>query len=58
MPAIHRYDLPEKWANETHIALAPAYTDVDTWEKVSLADAEAETAEEGETAEGETAEEE
>jgi hypothetical protein len=38
MPSTHRYDLKDKWANETHIGLAPAYTDADTWEKVQLAD--------------------
>lgn len=38
VPSTHRYDLPDKWANETHIGLAPAYTDVEEWEKIQLAD--------------------
>jgi hypothetical protein len=38
--------LKNKWANETHIAFAPAYTEVDTWEKIQLADDEAAAAEE------------
>jgi hypothetical protein len=38
MPTIHRYDLKNKWANETHIGLAPSYAGNDTWEKVQLAD--------------------
>ena len=37
LPHVHRYDLPQKWANETHIALAPDYTEHEEWEKVSLA---------------------
>jgi hypothetical protein len=45
MPSIYRFDLKTKWDNETHIALAPAYTDVDTWEKVQLADDEVPAAE-------------
>jgi hypothetical protein len=49
MPTIHRYDLKNKWANETHIGLAPAYTDADTWEKVQLSD-ESESAEGAEAA--------
>jgi hypothetical protein len=59
-PTIHRFDLPAKWANETHIGLAPAYADVDAWEKVQVADdAEEAGAEgEGEAAEVEAAEEE
>lgn len=49
MPSVYRYDLKAKWENETHIAVAPAYTEVDTWEKVQLADDAAEEgAEEGE----------
>lgn len=38
VPSTYRYDLPAKWANETHIALAPAYTEVEEWEKVQLGD--------------------
>lgn len=49
----HRYDLPNKWANETHIGLAPAYADVEEWEKVQLGD-DSEAAG-GEEAEGEEA---
>ena len=47
MPSVHRYDLKAKWANETHIGLAPAYTDVDTWEKKQLGDESEAAAEEG-----------
>ena len=56
MPSIHRYDLKAKWANETHIALAPAYAEIDTWEKVQLADDDAPAAE-GEEGAAEEAEE-
>lgn len=56
MPSTHRYDLKAKWANETHIALAPAYAEIDAWEKVQLADDDAPAAE-GEEGAAEEAEE-
>jgi hypothetical protein len=56
VPSTYRYDLPAKWANETHIALAPAYAEVEEWEKVQLADDSEAAA--GEEAEEEVAEEE
>lgn len=42
LPHVHRYDLPKKWANETHIALAPDYAEPEEWEKVSLAESSGE----------------
>ena len=30
----HRHDLAKKFANETHIGLAPDYEEVEEWEKM------------------------
>lgn len=42
----HRHDLAKKWANETHIGLAPDYEEVEEWEK--LVEEEEDEDEEGE----------